>query len=154
VVKTAVEIAAHQGHALTYMERPTVNVPMMSRVIGATFGFVFAGLGITMITFLWFGFDSDFGKPPLVFRIFGSLISLVFIVAGGSAGLAAVTANPRLLAGPAVAAGGAEPARPNLLATGPFTCPHCGAAMSGEASPHGDVKCAHCGAWFNIHGRG
>ena len=137
-----------------HMARPTVNAVVMGRVVGATVGFVFAAIGITVITFLWFGFDSDFGRPPLVFRIFGSLIALVFIVVGGSAGLAAVTANPRLLAGPTAAAA-ATPACPNLLATGgPFTCPHCGAAMSGAASPHGDVKCAHCGAWFNIHGRG
>lgn len=138
-----------------HMARPTVNAVVMGRVVGATVGFVFAAIGVTVITFLWFGFDSDFGKPPLVFQIFGSLISLVFIVVGGSAGLAAVTANPRLLAGGVPAVSAAPAAGPaSRLATGPLTCPHCGAAMSGEASPHGDVKCAHCGAWFNIHGRG
>jgi DNA-directed RNA polymerase subunit RPC12/RpoP len=35
-----------------------------------------------------------------------------------------------------------------------YSCPHCGAPLAvGESiSPHGDVKCAHCDCWFNIHG--
>jgi hypothetical protein len=34
-----------------------------------------------------------------------------------------------------------------------FACPRCGAALGegAEVSPHGDVKCAYCQSWFNVH---
>ena len=34
-------------------------------------------------------------------------------------------------------------------------CPHCleGLDPRTPVSPHGDVKCGHCHAWFNVHGR-
>lgn len=136
---------------------PATNIPANARFVGGAVGFVFAAIGLTVIGFLWFGFDrNEFGAPPLFFRIFGSLIATMFVILGGSAALAAVTGNPRFAPGPVPtnpAASEPLPGRP--LATGPYACPHCGAALSGNAdvSPHGDVKCAHCGAWFNIHGR-
>jgi DNA-directed RNA polymerase subunit RPC12/RpoP len=139
---------------------PTTNVPAAGRFIAGTFGFVFAGIGLTVIGFLWFGFErGEFGAPPLFFRIFGSFIAIAFVAIGGTALVGALTASPSLTGQSPLPPLPTHPATPRSpthpLATGPYVCPHCGAALSGNAdvSPHGDVKCAHCGAWINIHGR-
>ena len=46
----------------------------------------------------------------------------------------------------------AEGAPPVLLRE---DCPHCAEPLgpSAAVSPHGDVKCVRCRAWFNVHGR-
>jgi DNA-directed RNA polymerase subunit RPC12/RpoP len=51
-------------------------------------------------------------------------------------------------------AGDVQPGPPQTGAVG-YQCAHCGATLGEQAdvSPHGDVKCAHCGRWFNIHRR-
>lgn len=138
-----------------------VAVPFAARMIPAVFGFVFAGIGLTVIGFLWLTPFDDFGSPPLFFRIFGSFIAIAFVALGGTMGLAAVAGRADWVARkpPASAAPGpmspAAAAAGTPSAAGRYACPHCGAAMTGgtEASPHGDVKCPHCGAWFNVHGR-
>ena len=43
------------------------------RFIGAVFGLVFFGIGLTVIGFLWGAPFGEFGSPPLVFRIFWQL---------------------------------------------------------------------------------
>ena len=119
------------------------------RFIGAVFGFVFAGIGLTVIVFLWSQDPSDFHSPPLFFKIFGSLVALIFVLVGGTMGVATVrgkgTASP--------------PAVDSSSTTGPpqaargYQCPHCAAPLGAKAdvSPSGDVKCPFCGRWFNIH---
>lgn len=39
------------------------------------------------------------------------------------------------------------------LAARELVCKHCGARLddSTEVSPSGDVKCASCAQWFNVH---
>ena len=135
--------------------RPAPVVPFAARLVGATFGFAFAGIGLTVLGFLWFG-DDGFGGPPVFFKLFGSFIAIVFVVMGGAMGFAALSAQAKVLAGKSAAAPPSppSPAIPSR-SSGPYTCPDCGAALtsSTEASPHGDIKCTHCGAWFNIHRR-
>jgi hypothetical protein len=134
------------------MTQTTSSVPLAGRIIGSVFGFAFAGIGLTVLCFLWFA-DDGFGSPPLFFRIFGSFIAIVFVVMGGTMGVAALTAKPQFpnFTPPSAPAGPAHAQRSH----GAFACPHCGAALTSktEASPHGDVKCPFCGAWFNIHKR-
>ena len=43
-------------------------------MLGAVFGIVFGGIGISVIGFLWT--VSGFGEPPFFFKVFGSLIAL------------------------------------------------------------------------------
>jgi hypothetical protein len=115
------------------------------RFIGAVFGFAFAGIGLTIIGFLWTA--RGFGESPLVFKLFGSFIALVFVAAGGTTFVAAIRGRP-LHSGPT--ASGQSPAAPG---TG-YTCPACGARLGEDAdvSPKGDVKCGYCRKWFSIHG--
>jgi hypothetical protein len=124
---------------------PTPGPP---RLVGAVFGLAFAGIGLSVIGFLWT--SSGFGEPPFFFKMFGSLIALVFITVGGTAFAAAIKGHPPLT-GPddgAQSQAGAPPA-----GTG-YTCPACGARLRADAdvSPKGDVKCGYCRQWFNIHG--
>jgi len=117
------------------------------RFIAAVFGFVFAAIGLTVIVFLWSSNPHEFGSPPLFFKIFGSLIAVIFVLVGGTLGVSALRAKPSL-APPAVGASTTTP-RP----AGGYQCPHCAAPLGPKAdvSPSGDVKCSFCGRWFNIH---
>jgi hypothetical protein len=121
------------------------------RFIGAVFGFVFAAIGLTVIVFLWSSGSDDFGSPPLFFKIFGSLIAVVFVLGGGSMGMAALRGQilPQRVMSSRTDAVSPPVGQP---AAG-YACPHCGAALGAgaEVSPSGDVKCAFCGRWFNIH---
>jgi hypothetical protein len=125
------------------------------RIIGGVFGFVFFGIGLTVIGFLWgAGFD-EFGSPPIFFRIFGSLISLAFVTIGGLTLVSAVLGR-NLLGSPRRPLKGEEPASAAMrpaTSTGRYECPHCAAGLAdgAEVSPLGDVKCAYCDRWFNIH---
>lgn len=130
----------------------------VGRFIGAVFGFVFFGIGISVIGFLWSQPFGGFGSPPLFFRIFGSLIACAFVAVGGGTAYAAITGK------------GSSPAafrhtsriidsrehtndeKPAISKDG-YSCDSCGAPISATAdvSPHGDVKCEHCNRWFNIH---
>jgi hypothetical protein len=60
------------------------------RIIGGVFGFVFFGIGLTVIGFLWGAGFNELDSPPIFFRIFASLISLAFITIGGLTLLSAV----------------------------------------------------------------
>ena len=124
-------------------------------------GIIPLGIGLTVLGFLWLSPWNEFGSPPLFFRIFGSFIALAFIMMGsgflsgmlqpGSSGLnehlnaairEAVRKNPSL-------------GRPPEAGSLDYVCRHCNAPLDRKAdvSPLGDVKCQHCGKWFNIHGR-
>jgi len=114
------------------------------RFLGAVFGFVFGGIGLTVLGFLWG--TRGFGEPPLFFKLFGSFIALAFVAMGGTLFFGAIKGRPAPT-GTAVTQPPAEPG------TG-YACPACGARLGEDAdvSPQGDVKCGYCRKWFNIHG--
>ncbi len=117
-----------------------------ARFIGGVFGFAFAGIGLTVLIFLWT--VSGFGSPPLFFRIFGSFIAIIFVAVGGTVFLTA-------LKGPPLVSSSASSRPSGTPAQGAgYTCPGCGARLDKDAdvSPKGDVKCGYCRKWFNIHG--
>jgi len=129
-----------------------------ARFVGAVAGFVFAAIGVTVIVFLWGTPFDDFHSPPLFFRIFGSLIAIVFVAVGGSIGVASLRGTgPGMIATPpATSPGAPEPHRsggPGENRPGAYQCPNCGAPLgaSADVSPSGDAKCAFCGRWFNVH---
>lgn len=116
--------------------------------MGAVVGFAFAALGVIMIGWLWLQPFGFMGGPPIMFRLVGSMVSLIFMAVGTGAGLAALKG------------GGAEAMLRKLGKRKPggprptgYKCPNCGAALSENAdvSPSGDVKCDYCRTWFNIH---
>ena len=111
--------------------------------MGGVFGLVFAGIGVTVIVFMWT--SRGFGEPPLVAKVIASFISLAFIAMGGLMLVSAVRAPG---AGVVKAAADA-PAVPGAG----YACPSCGGRLGAEAdiSPKGDVKCGYCRKWFNIH---
>lgn len=118
-----------------------------ARVFGIVFGIVFAGIGLTVIGFLWG--ERGFGEPPLFFKLFGSFIAIAFVAVGATFFMAAVK-------GRLPHSGNADAARLDA-ATGDgagYKCPACGARLgeAADVSPKGDVKCGYCKQWFNIHG--
>jgi len=123
-------------------------------------GIVPLGIGITVIAFLWGAPFGEFGSPPLFFRVFGSFIALAFVMVG--AGIlfgGAMKARSRIFDRLADAARrqpqqDREEDHTSDRPSGRYTCPRCGAPLAdgADVSPHGDVKCAYCTSWFNIHG--
>ena len=137
---------------------------IVGRVVVTILGIAFGGIGLAVMGFLWT--EHGFGEPPTFFKIFGTCVALPFVGFGVGAllvGLGVIgvwTKSPAETVvdqlkemqrelGDQRAVG-----EPDAAATN-YTCPHCSAplASSADASPHGDVKCAHCGAWFNIYGK-
>jgi hypothetical protein len=140
-------------------ERPaqnTSNVPGAGagRFIAAVFGFVFAAIGVAVIVFLWSSRAGEFDSPPLFFKIFGSLIALVFVLVGGTMGVTALRGQTLLER--VVASRSNAVSHTDSPPVSGYSCPNCGAALGAgaEVSPSGDVKCAFCGRWFNIHRSG
>jgi len=134
-----------------------VGIPLVGKMVGAVVGLVFAGIGITVIAFLWGTPRNDFFAPPLLFRVFGTFIALAFVAVGCAVFYGAVSA-----AGPlarSVADNMEEtPDREEPeaeAAADTYTCPHCGAPVAdgSDVSPHGDAKCHYCSGWFNVHGK-
>lgn len=128
----------------------------VTRLVFGTFGFAFAGIGLTVLGFLWLTPFNQFGSPPLVFRIFGSFIALVFVVMGGSTLFGAIVGGEALrqaaLRKQNLEQGDAlRPTAANSTVN--YTCTKCGAQLGKEAkvSPLGDVLCPFCNQWFNIH---
>ena len=133
------------------------NQPPAARFIGGVFGLVFLGIGLTVIGSLWWAPFGAFGSPPIVFRIFGSLIAVAFVAMGGTVAVGSILGR-----GAGVSVGADESAgRPDPQETAVqgsnkgYVCPGCGAPLGdrSEVSPHGDVKCAYCSRWFNVHTR-
>ena len=125
-----------------------------ARFLGALVGFVFAGIGLTLLIFMWGAPFDEFGSPPLFFRIFASFIAIAFVGFGGTMGFAALRGGAGLSAPPRTTLSG-----PHSVPTTPaggYKCPNCGAPLgeSADVSPSGDVKCPFCGRWFNIHRAG
>jgi hypothetical protein len=109
---------------------------------------------------------EGFGAPPLVFRVFATFIAIAFVAMGGATAYSA----GRALAGGQVDFGHPERSAPfedqqfednigqesQRTAQVGYACPGCGAPLGrgADVSPHGDVKCAHCGRWYNVHKAG
>lgn len=104
---------------------------------------IFGFIGIIVLVSLWGG-SSDFGRPPLVFRLFGSMIAMAFILMGFGMPLSLLRKS-RGKAG--LLDGTISKPPPSQM-----DCPNCGANLGkAEVSPSGDVKCSYCNGWFNIH---
>jgi hypothetical protein len=137
--------------------RMSQNVPLAGRVIMFVFGAVFFCVGLTVIGFLWTQPFGEFGSPPLFFRLVGSFIALAFVAMGGGTCWMAVASRHRGTSDFSVEIkdnrerDGAMP--PAAGSQTSYVCPRCGAplAENADVSPHGDVKCTYCDAWFNIH---
>lgn len=137
-------------------------VPPAGRFIGAVFGLVFFGIGVTVLVFLWGQPFGGFGAPPLVFRLFGSFIALAFLAVGGTVCVAAIRGKRGLQRHTDIR--GTYLSSSNDTVTPPpshpaskpgYHCPRCSAPLAdgADVSPHGDVKCTYCNAWFNVHGK-
>ena len=146
---------SHQPQQPDSPAAPPPAARAASRVIGGAFGLGFAGIGLAVIGTLWFG--DGMGDPPVIFKLVGSFIAMIFVAVGGTALVGAVTgaglmAPPQQPTSPAATA-----TSPADIAAGPrtYTCPHCGGGLdrNADVSPMGDAKCAFCGRWFNVHGR-
>ena len=134
----------------------------IGRFIGGVFGFAFFGIGISVIAHLWSEPFGGFGSPPVFFRIFGSLIASVFVAVGGSILYAAITGKsiqprPNFRHTSRIIDSRFEDNQhdPHPPSADGYSCDSCGAPLDSNAdvSPHGDVKCAHCDRWFNIHAK-
>jgi hypothetical protein len=133
---------------------PLRNIPGAgpARFVGAVVGFVFAGIGLTVLVFMWATPSDSFDAPPLFFRIFASFIAIAFVGVGGTIGVTSLRRG-RGLSAPAGAIPNAAATATAVGAAAGYKCPHCGAPLGERAdvSPSGDVKCTFCGRWFNVH---
>lgn len=134
--------------------RPQTIQPAVraGRFLFGTFGFVFGGIGLSVIIFMASMNAHEFGTPPMFFRVFASLIGLGFVAFGGTMLYSAIRGGAAIeekLASLPDAPDDAKSTTPNVG----YTCPSCGASLGEKAdvSPMGDVKCTHCGRWFNVH---
>jgi hypothetical protein len=127
-------------------------------VVGVVFGLVFFGIGATVIGFMWTA--SGFGAPPLFFRIFATLIAIPFLAMGGAAAYRSIQVlrgqyDPTAIAKGLGNAANRDATEDQSAGAVRYACPACGAPLAegADVSPHGDVRCAHCGGWFNVHKR-
>jgi hypothetical protein len=131
------------------------TTPLGGRLIAGVFGLVFLGIGLTVMVSLWAEPFGGFGSPPVVFRLVGSFISLPFVAFGVLMCFAAIAGRVPPTMGRSSRGGNlVDDGQPQGPSSPGYSCPHCGAPLAeGDSiSPHGDVKCAHCDCWFNIHG--
>jgi len=130
------------------------------RILIGVFGVVFFGAGLCMLGLIWG--DEDSSSFPVLGKLFGSLICMAFLAFGGTMVFGAFSRGKGL--GGAIAeelrrraaegsAGSTAPGASAPGYEGGYRCPFCGAGLGEKAdvSPMGDVKCAHCGRWFNVH---
>lgn len=120
-------------------------------------GIVPIGVGITLLCGLWFG-GSPFDGAPFFFKVMGSFVALMFLLVGSGFLFAKISPESQMkamvdqlqrLQQENSSAANTE----TKVAQGGYQCSACGATLesNAEVSPHGDVKCEHCGRWFNIH---
>ncbi len=136
------------------MKTPKTSVPRPAWFI-LIFVSLFGFIGLTLLIFLWFGSDSDFGRPPLIARLIGSFVAIGFMAMGFGMPISAILAWSK---GEIVAEVGAGPDTVDGAKPAPagYRCPHCAAGLGPqqEVSPSGDVKCGYCNKWWNIHRAG
>lgn len=129
-------------------ENQQENIAAGARFVGTVIGCVFAGIGLTVLGFMWSQPFGDFGALPLFFRIFASFIAIPFVLIGGLTAYSSLT-------GKGLKKNRSKRTRSAMLSSpqGTYTCPKCNAPLSDniDVSPHGDVKCGYCNSWFNIH---
>ncbi|HEY7115115.1 MAG TPA: hypothetical protein VH475_00930 [Tepidisphaeraceae bacterium] len=130
-----------------WKDNSTRNPTAGTRIVTSVMGLAFAGIGVTVLIFLWSAPFGERSSPPLFFRIVGSFIAIMFVLVGGYGGISGLTGR----ATPTPPTTASPPAQAQTVSG--YTCPRCGAPLgaSADVSPSGDVKCAFCGRWFNIH---
>ncbi|WP_437190906.1 hypothetical protein [Planctomicrobium sp. SH527] len=129
-------------------------------------GIVPLGIGLTVLAGVWFSgfglvggpFGDPFDGPPLFFKVFFSFIAIGFILQG----LLMLTTDAmfpqgriRELWAKQLEALFKHQDEVQAPKAGEYACSNCRAPLGTQAdvSPLGDVRCKHCGNWFNIHGR-
>lgn len=130
----------------TAPQKTLVNI--LGRAIPCIFGLI----GLTVCIFLWAAPFGEWNSPPLFFRVFGTFIGAIFMLFGFGTAIA----GPSLLAGvKSLATHHRSRARRSIRTNSQdsYDCPNCGSGLQSDAdvSPRGDVKCAFCDRWFNIH---
>lgn len=131
--------------------------PIAPRIIFGTFGFAFAGIGVSLLVFLWMAPFDAFGSPPLFFRVFGSLIAICFVAVGTTLFIGAIFGSTFPTPNAALQSLIERNARRNGMKQNPpvlnYSCPNCGAQLGKDVqvSPLGDVNCQFCHQWFNVH---
>ncbi len=121
------------------------------------FGIAPLGIGVTLLIALWMP-NSPFRSAPVFFKIFGSFIAFSFVLFGGAFvfgnflpenRLRSMMSHLKELQGEQ----GTDTETSRRPPVSEYQCSSCGATLdqSADVSPHGDVKCEHCGKWFNIH---
>ena len=115
------------------------------------------GIGLTVLFFVWSQPFGGFGAMPLFFRLFASFIAVAFVLQGVAmaSGQLMDPEQIRSLAGSLrnlkrKPGSSDEVTDPKSVG---YQCTTCGAPLGegSDVSPHGDVKCSHCGKWFNVH---
>jgi hypothetical protein len=139
---------------------PKKSIDRIGKFVGGAMGLIFAGIGLTVLIFLWANPFGEFDSPPLFFRVFASFIALSFVIIGGSIFLMSimvVKVGNNILQSINEAKEQEESSTDEAGVNTPtyYTCQHCGAPLGKgvEVSPRGDVKCVYCNAWFNIYGK-
>ncbi|MEW4489878.1 hypothetical protein AB1L42_17475 [Thalassoglobus sp. JC818] len=124
-------------------------------------GIVPLGIGLSVLVFVWTQPFNGFGDIPLFFRVFASFVAIGFILQGAAL-LSGQLTDPKKIKEmlhrihpdfPKQSASDDQGPQDNTELG--YSCSSCGASLSpkAEVSPHGDVKCDHCGKWFNIYNR-
>ncbi len=119
-------------------------------------GGLILGGGLIALAFLWIVYS-----PPLLFQIVGTVLVFGPILLGVDMISDTLAPDEReALDGKCRDQGHSEGRQlqstrlhqPVSLA---YVCQQCDAPLgrNADVSPLGDVKCQHCGKWFNIHGR-
>ena len=131
------------------LDKQQENVAAGARFVGDVIGCDFAGIGLTVLGFMWSQPFGGFHSPPLFFRIFASFIAIPFVLIGG------LTAYSSLTGKGLKKKRSSKRARSAMQSSSQdtYACPTCNAPLSDnlDVSPHGDVKCGYCSNWFNIH---
>lgn len=115
----------------------------------AFFG-LFGCVGVAVLIFLWSPSHS-FSGPPLIFKVVGSFIAMMFMVMGFGMPISAIKASRKSTE--ASLAESEDGSAAGTTTPAGYRCPHCGAGLGQEqeVSPSGDVKCTYCKRWWNIH---
>jgi DNA-directed RNA polymerase subunit RPC12/RpoP len=131
-----------------FVMKPPAKAPLPFFFL-AFFG-LFGCVGVAVLIFLWSPSHS-FSGPPLIFKVVGSFIAMMFMVMGFGMPISAIKASrARKDARPAETEVGTSA---GTQPTAGYRCPQCGAGLGHEqeVSPSGDVKCIYCKRWWNIH---
>jgi hypothetical protein len=156
---TGTTTVPHERQTAMNEKMPSASERIIAGVCGLFFGGI--GLGILGGNLESFG---EFHSPPLFFRFVGILMSLPPLAIGAMFLFAAITGKaPRALAASSRDRAGrllgkrhrSQSDQEHATPPGTYTCPRCAAPLNSgtDVSPNGDVKCNHCGSWFNVrHG--